>query len=148
MIWNRRERGRMAVEYTFDINDVEIIGVEDLGLGQGNEVTACYKGEQIANFYFDVWPHIDDDTKDVVLHYAYVREGYQHRGVGTKIMRTVAELYTIHAKNLCNNTVEDKNDIHYSKEGLSFIQKCVEEDIAKDDEAEVALEDVFRNEDE
>ncbi|SDB36536.1 hypothetical protein [Butyrivibrio sp. INlla16] len=90
----------MKAENIFDIKDLVIAGIEDLEYGQDAVVKAMYNDEEIARFSFDTYPTIDDEVKGVILHNADVIEGYRHCGVGTKIMESVAEKYTIHAMNL------------------------------------------------
>ena len=135
------------VDVDFNLDEVEIRGMEDFESGDGAVITAHFLDEEIARFSFYSYPSIDDEIKGVVLYLAEVEPAYQKKGVGTKIMETVANIYTIYAENLCNNTVDDKNEIHYSNEGLSFMHKCVDMNLAKDNEAAEALEDAIDIED-
>ena len=135
-----KEKGKYMSEeyyYDFDINKVEISGIFDFRPGPGNLVIASYDDTVIAEFYFDCFAGLEDEIVSVTLHTANVKEQYRLHGVGTKIIKDVKREYPeILARNVVNNTVENKNDIHYSEEGLSFIQSCIKKGLIKDAEEE------------
>ena len=133
----------------FNLEDVIIKGVDDIAPGTGNCVEAVYYGEGIGYIYFDAIPNCDGDVAYVIPHIANVECEYQRKGVGTKIVEEVSLSYSIKATNSSNNVPDDKDDIHYSEEGMSFIEACADKGLLKcDDEADdLYFSDEFFDED-
>lgn len=117
-----------------DIGDVKIIGIDDIVPGSGNTVKALYDGNEIAwcSFYAsEGLAALVGEVTYVIPHIINVEPEYKHHGVGTKIMEEVSKRYNIYALNIENNIPEDKDDVHYSDEGLSFIQACIDKGIVE-----------------
>ena len=129
-------------ESVFDINRVEINGIGDFERGSVNVVTGLYEGEEIASFSFDCVCNLDDEISSVILHMGNVCEKYRRQGVGTAIINAVRAVYSeIIVMNVDNNTVEDKNEIHYSDDGQSFIRSCINKGLVRSCEAKCVDEE-------
>lgn len=119
----------------FDINNIDIRGIDDFAPGPGNFVMAYYGIEKVAEFSFDCTPDEYGEIVSVTLHSANVIERYQRCGIGERLVEEVKKVYpNIIARNLVNNIPVDKDEIHYSDEGLSFIEKCIRKGLIKSSE--------------
>lgn len=130
----------MDEKLDFSINKIDIEGLDDFEPGEKTVVYAFYNGDCIAEFVFDCVPDLDDGIAYVMLHNANVFVN-KRKGVGTKIMSEVGKRYEIIVGNTVNNVPDNKEDIHYTYEGKSFIQECISKGLARDPSAEENLFD-------
>ncbi len=107
-----------------NIEEIEVCGVDDIAPGYGNAVVARIGGDEVGKIVFYANVDYEGDVVSVTPHTANVDEEYRHQGVGTRIIQEVAQVYHIYAKNVLNNITDNKDDIHYTDEGLSFIRAC------------------------
>ena len=127
-----------------DKYDVE--GIEDFRPGSGNVVTVENGEKIIAHYSFDCAPTAEGDIAYVIPHLANVVDGYQRKGISTELIRMINQdcNYEIRFDNAVNNTVEDKNMIHYSAEGLNWMQKCCTLGYSKRDDENDSDDDLLQ----
>lgn len=106
------------------LNEYEVEGIEDFCAGLSNIVNVYYDGNEVASYTFECHPNEEGDIILVVPHLANVSPEYRGKGISTEIIRIIHQDYDVRFDNTVNNVVEDKNDIHYSDEGLRWMEKC------------------------
>ena len=102
----------------------------------GDDTVRAYCGEeevgQISFWVTDNGGDYTKDTRSAQVHTMNVIEGFQRAGIATEIIKYAKEEYDSVTFASDPGTVEDKDDIHYSEEGLAFKRYCELKEITKD----------------
>lgn len=125
----------------YDIEDrkYEVRGIEDFSFGPGNTVTVSTEGTVVACYSFDCLYNDLEDIRRVQIHHMQVNESFRRRRISTAVLEQIKEVYPnveIPFRNSLNSPVEDKNEIHYSDEGLGFMEHCCTIGLVVSDENE------------
>ena len=109
--------------------DIELI------IGDDNIGRAYCGGEEVGQLSFWVTDNGGDyteNTRSAQVHTMNVIEAFQRAGIATEIIKYAKEEYDSVTFASDPGTVEDKDDIHYSEEGLAFKRYCELNKITKD----------------
>ena len=106
----------------FDIQDVVIKGDPEVG---GSRLSAIYEGKEIGYIDFEVLPDYEGEPAYAIPKIMNVIEEYRNKGVATKLIKEMP------IKVLFNPDVGNTEEIHYSDEGRSFMEHCIEIGIAR-----------------
>ncbi len=112
-------------------------GLENFDIGNGNHVVVFNeKSRPIAEYDFDCLSNNDDEIKIIVPHIANVLKEYRRKGISSAVIKVIKETFpesTIEFLNAVNAPVEDDNDIHYTDDGIGFLEACCSKGIAIND---------------
>lgn len=106
----------------FCIDEVKVCGDIDTDIIR---FSAVYNEKEIGYIVFIVRPNYEGDPAYVMPKDMNVLEEYRRKGVATKIIRTIP-LKVVFYPNTGNT-----DEIHYSDDGLSFMEYCLESKIAQ-----------------
>lgn len=107
------------------MEDYILKGMEDFEGSKYNVLSLFFEGREIGTFSFYVTYDPYGDIMCVRPHLANIDPNFCRRGLGTGLIRRVAQEYKVHFVNSNNNPVEDKNQIHYTDEGYAWMRKCI-----------------------
>lgn len=113
--------------YDIEDREYEVYGIENFSFGSGNIVRVSAEGESVACYSFDCTYNDSEEIRQVLVHQMHVNENFKRRHISTAVLEQIKEVYPnaeITFQNSLNNPVEDKNEIHYSDEGLFFMEHC------------------------
>ena len=110
------------------LNKVNIKG--DL-LNDDDTLYAIYENNTIGYISFCIRSNANGNPAIAYPEQMHVKEDFQRRGVGTKIIETAAsQVDVVFAAD--QGASGNSDDIHYSSEGLDFKRFCVEKGIARE----------------
>lgn len=125
--------------YDIEDREYEVRGIEDFSFGPGNAVTVSSEGKVVACYSFDCLCNDSEEIREVLVHHMHVDESFRRRRISTAVLEQIKEVYPnveIPFQNSLNCPVEDKNEIHYSDEGLWFMEHCCKIGLVVSDENE------------
>lgn len=107
----------------------------EIGLGDDNTVSAFNNGTKVGEISLDVSEipvGYNDETTLAIPHTMNVIEGYKRAGIGTQMIKCAKEKFDTVMFASDPGTVEDKDDYHYTDEGLAFKHYCEKIRLTKD----------------
>ena len=110
------------------LNNVNIKG--DL-LNGDDTLSAIYENDTIGHISFCIGRNTDGEPAIAYPKQMHIKEDFQRRGVGTKIIETAAsQVSVVFAAD--QGASGNSDDIHYSSEGLDFKHFCEKKRITRE----------------
>ena len=107
------------------MEDYILTGMDDFEGASYNTLSLFHNNTLVGTFSFYINYDLYDQIISVTPHLAQVQPNFCRNGLGTNLIRRVCEDYIVYFRNANNAPVEDKEDIHYSDEGLAWMRKCL-----------------------